>query len=234
MMKHLKSPILELHTVNLKLPIGNKSFIPILQDITFNIEPAEKIAICGPSGAGKSSLLLLLAGLQQASSGSIIFDGEDISRFTENKAALFRRQRLAIVFQSFRLVPTMTALENTMLPLELAGTKNAETTAKKYLEAVGLQHRLEHFPTQLSGGEQQRVAIARALAAQPKVLLADEPTGNLDQETGSLITDLLFSMQKEYGFALVLVTHDLALAQRCGRILTVTDGKIASDTKTDT
>ena len=181
----------------------------------------------GRSGSGKTSLLLLLAGLERATSGSILIAGSSVERMSEDELALFRRETVGIVFQNFHLVPTMSALENVAVPLEFAGRKDAFTQARDALTSVGLSHRLEHFPAQLSGGEQQRVALARAFVMRPKLLLADEPTGNLDQENGEHVTQLMFDLHARYGTTLLLVTHDPAIASRCDRIVRLSDGTIA-------
>lgn len=200
--------------------------LTILDDISFSIDRSEALAIVGASGSGKSTLLGLLAGLDTPTSGRVVLDGADLNTLDEDGRALLRGARVGFVFQSFYLLPNLTALENVMLPLELAGHKQARATALAELKAVGLSHRTEHYPNQLSGGEQQRVAIARAFAARPPLLFADEPTGNLDSRTGSRIADLLFSLKREYGTTLVLVTHDTSLTQHCTRILMLDNGRL--------
>ncbi len=202
--------------------------VNILRGVTVTLGRNEAIGLVGPSGSGKTSLLMLLAGLEQASSGSIVFDSHEIARLSEDALARWRRDAIGIVFQSFHLIPTMTALENVALPLELAGRRETIRTAAAALDDVGLSHRLTHLPGQLSGGEQQRVALARAFVAEPRLLLADEPTGNLDQETGRAVMDLLFRRRAETGASLLLVTHDGALAARCDRIVHIADGRIAT------
>ena len=187
--------------------------------------PGERLAIMGPSGAGKTTLLMLMAGLERATSGTVRVAGHDLSVLGEDALAAFRRDNVGIVFQGFHLVPAMTALENAALSLEFAGRADAFDRAREALDAVGLGHRLEHFPAELSGGEQQRVALARALAPKPRLLLADEPTGNLDGETGGKVMDLLFSLSG--GMTVVLVTHDAGLAGRCGRVAHLRDGRMA-------
>lgn len=201
----------------------------ILHDINLSIQQGESLAIVGPSGSGKSTLLGLLAGLDVPSKGSIFLNGTDITSLDEDARAELRSEKLGFVFQSFQLLPTFTAIENVMLPLELAERADARTEAKRILQRVGLDKRLNHYPTQLSGGEQQRVAIARAFAAQPELLMADEPTGNLDSQTGQSIIDLMFEINKERGTTLVMVTHDHALADRCDRILSLHDGQLRKD-----
>lgn len=201
----------------------------ILHDINLRIRSGESVAIVGPSGSGKSTLLGLLAGLDLPTQGKITLNGIEITSLSEDERAGLRSEKLGFVFQSFQLLPTFTALENVMLPLELVERADARLVAKQVLERVGLDKRLHHYPTQLSGGEQQRVAIARAFAAQPDLLLADEPTGNLDSQTGQSIIDLLFELNKERGTTLVMVTHDLALANRCNRILHLHDGQFEKD-----
>lgn len=198
----------------------------ILSDISLTIHRGESLAIVGPSGSGKSTLLGLLAGLDIPSEGHVYLGGVDITRLNEDERAVIRREKLGFVFQSFQLLSTFTALENVMLPLELVGNARCHDIARGILQRVGLDKRLNHYPSQLSGGEQQRVAIARAFAIQPALLFADEPTGNLDQHTGQHIIELMFELNKEHGTTLVLVTHDHALANRCDRILTLRDGHL--------
>jgi putative ABC transport system ATP-binding protein len=203
--------------------------VDILRGIDFAAAPGEAIGIVGPSGSGKTTLLLVIGGLERATSGRVIVNGLDLAPMSEDELTAFRRDNVGIVFQSFHLIPTMTALENVAIPLELKGSAGAFSLAREKLAAVGLSNRLEHYPGELSGGEQQRVAIARALATGARIVLADEPTGNLDQETGSGIIDLLFDLRRTHGTTLVLVTHDQALARRCGRIVEIRDGRIAGD-----
>ena len=191
-----------------------------------NVSTGESLALVGPSGSGKSSLLMLLGGLERASSGSVRVAGTELSDLNEDQLAFLRRDQMGIVFQSFHLIPTMSALENVATPLELAGVIDAFKKARSALDSVGLTHRAGHFPGQLSGGEQQRVALARAVVAQPKILLADEPTGNLDGINGIAIMDLLFSLRDQFGSTLILVTHDPVLANRCNRIIRLHDGEI--------
>ena len=201
--------------------------VNILRGIDLDIGAGEAIGIVGPSGSGKTSLLMVLAGLEHATSGSVRLGEIELTRLDENQLARLRRDRIGIVFQSFHLIPTMTALENVAVPLELANNPNAMAIATAALNAVGLGHRLTHFPGQLSGGEQQRVALARAFAPKPKLLLADEPTGNLDQATGEVVMDLLFEMQSQQNTTLLLITHDPRLAARCARIIRIADGRVA-------
>jgi putative ABC transport system ATP-binding protein len=201
--------------------------VNILRGIDLDIAAGETISILGPSGSGKTSLLMLLAGLERASAGEIIVAGEDLAPMDEDARARFRLANLGIVFQAFHLIPSMTAAQNVAVPLELAGRAGAAATAAAALKRVGLGHRLTHRPSQLSGGEQQRVALARAFAPMPRLLLADEPTGNLDIETGKLVMDLLFELCATSGATLLLITHDPAVAARCGRIVTLRDGIIA-------
>lgn len=203
--------------------------VRILRGIDLDIGAGETVAILGPSGSGKSTLLSIVGGLEAVTSGTLSFRGRDLTGLNEDRLALFRRDHVSIVFQSFHLLPTMTALENVAAPLELAGRTDPFGRATRELEAVGLAERAGHYPSQLSGGEQQRVAVARALAADPEVILADEPTGNLDGETGGRIVDLLFLANSERNTTLLLVTHDEKLARRCGRILRLKDGVIASE-----
>lgn len=201
----------------------------ILKGINLEIKAGETIAVVGCSGSGKSTLLGLLAGLDIPSRGSIRLDGRDITRMSEDQRAQLRAELVGFVFQSFQLLPSLTALENVMLPAELSGVAGARVLAEKYLQRVGLDHRLTHYPRQLSGGEQQRVAIARAFASQPRILFADEPTGNLDTATGTQVIDLLFDLNREEGATLVLVTHEQRLAERCQRIVTLEAGRLVAD-----
>jgi putative ABC transport system ATP-binding protein len=200
--------------------------VNILRGIDLNIGDGEVIGIVGPSGSGKTSLLMVLAGLEQATAGSVRFGEIELTRLDEDALARLRRDAIGIVFQAFYLIPTMTALENVAIPLELAGDARAMGKAESWLRAVGLGHRLGHLPGQLSGGEQQRVALARAFAPEPRLLLADEPTGNLDSETGEAVMGLLFEMRARVKSTLVLITHDAALAARCGRIVHMADGRV--------
>ena len=217
------------------LTLGNAAAtVHVLKKIDLKLSEGEAIGIVGPSGSGKSTLLMVLAGLERLDSGSITIDGARLDHMSEDQLAEFRGKNIGIVFQSFHLIANMTALENVAVPLELAGEKSAFEIAKRELTAVGLGERLNHYPGQLSGGEQQRVAIARALAPSPKLLIADEPTGNLDGETGQQIADLLFAKQQERGTTLVLVTHDPSLAARCSRQIHVRSGQIERDSHADT
>jgi putative ABC transport system ATP-binding protein len=202
--------------------------VNILAGLDFSVQAGEAVGIVGPSGSGKTSLLMVLAGLERATGGTVTVAGHRLDQLGEEALARFRRDNVGIVFQSFHLIPTMTALENVALPLELAGRPDAATRARDCLTSVGLGHRLTHLPGQLSGGEQQRVALARAFAPSPRLLLADEPTGNLDLATGRIVMDLLFDMQMRLGTTLLLITHDPALAARCGRQVHIADGRIAS------
>jgi len=204
------------------------SVLTILHDVSFSVSAGEAVAIVGASGSGKSTLLGLLAGLDTPTSGSVTISGEDLFALDEDGRAALRARLVGFVFQSFNLLPAMTALENVMLPLELAGESGAAAAARALLDRVGLGARLGHYPKQLSGGEQQRVAIARAFATRPALLLADEPTGNLDAATGAGIIDLMFELNRERGTTLVLVTHDLELSQRCGRALRLVAGELQS------
>lgn len=200
--------------------------LTILRDISFCVAPGEAVAIIGMSGSGKSTLLGLMAGLDTPTSGRITIDSHDLFALNEDGRAALRARMLGFVFQSFQLLPSMTALENVMLPLELAGVSRARALASEMLERVGLAQRLGHYPKQLSGGEQQRVAIARAFVAQPALLLADEPTGNLDAATGAQVIDLMFELNRERGTTLLLVTHDVSLSQRCDRVLRLAGGAL--------
>ena len=218
----------ELQDVELSL-MGNAGIVDILQGINLIAETSETIGLTGPSGSGKSSLLMLIGGLERATGGKISALGRDLSALNEDQLAKFRRDHVGVVFQSFHLIPTMTAIENVATPLELAGSDVAFERAEEELRAVGLGARLEHYPSQLSGGEQQRVALARASAPKPDILLADEPTGNLDTTTGETIIEILFDLRKRNGSTLVLVTHSIELASRCDRIVKLLDGNVESD-----
>ncbi len=214
----------------LRLTVSSRAgTVNILRGIDLDLERGEAVAVVGPSGSGKTSLLMVLAGLEQPSAGSIVIDGVDLGGLDEDGRARLRRGRIGIVFQSFHLIGSMTALENVEIPLELAGHRDAADCAAESLRAVGLGHRLTHRPGQMSGGEQQRVALARAFAARPALLLADEPTGNLDRATGASVMDLLFELQARAGTTLLLITHDPALAARCGRAIHIADGIIVPD-----
>ncbi len=221
----MDQPILTLDRVCLSLT-GNAGRMDILHDITLSVAPGERLGLTGPSGSGKSSLLMLMGGLERATSGEIRVAGQALGPMSEDALARFRRDRLSVVFQSFHLIPTMTALENVATPLELAGHKDAFARAGQALGDVGLAERGGHYPAELSGGEQQRVALARAMAPRPALLLADEPTGNLDSATGARIIDLLFDLSARHGTTLVLVTHDAKLAARCARVAYLVDGRL--------
>ncbi|HXQ52073.1 MAG TPA: ABC transporter ATP-binding protein [Stellaceae bacterium] len=203
--------------------------VNVLRGVSLTIEAGESVGLVGPSGSGKSTLMMVLGGLERPSAGRVVIAGADLGALGEDALARFRRDTIGIVFQSFHLLPTMTALENVAIPLELAGRGDAFAQARSVLDAIGLGARVLHYPSQLSGGEQQRVAIARAFVARPKLLLADEPTGNLDGATGRIVMDLLFRLRAERGTALLLITHDHELARRCGRIVGLADGRIAGD-----
>ncbi|MCS0504857.1 ABC transporter ATP-binding protein [Ancylobacter mangrovi] len=221
-------PAIRLDQVELSLGSG-AARVHILKGVSLNIGQGEAVGLIGPSGSGKSSLLMVLAGLEQADSGSVTVAGEELTRLDEDALARFRGRHVGIVFQAFHLIPTMTAMENVAVPLELAGRADAFERAAAELTAVGLGHRLDHYPAQLSGGEQQRVAVARALAPEPRILVADEPTGNLDEATGRQIMDLLFAAQARRGATLVIVTHDPALANRCDRTVRLRSGEIVPE-----
>ncbi|MEM0922007.1 MAG: ATP-binding cassette domain-containing protein [Pseudomonadota bacterium] len=218
--------LLEDVALNLPSPAGD---VDILRGISLEIHARETVGIVGPSGSGKSSLLMVMAGLERATGGSVRVLGEDLTLMGEDALARLRRDRMGVVFQSFHLIPTMTAIENVATPLELGGQPHAFDRAADLLEEVGLGHRHTHYPAQLSGGEQQRVALARALAPRPALLLADEPTGNLDAKTGAQISELMFRLAAEYQATMVLVTHEVSLAASCGRVVTISDGAIADD-----
>lgn len=217
--------ILTLKDVTLSLD-GNAGLVDILHGISLDVEQSSSLALVGPSGSGKSSLLMLMGGLERASSGLITALEQNLTLMNEDALARFRRTTMGVVFQSFHLIPTMTALENVATPLELAGDKDAFAKAEAELETVGLIHRAAHYPSQMSGGEQQRVALARAMVVRPKILLADEPTGNLDEANSIAIMDLLFELQARDGSTLVLVTHSNALASRCDTIVRLRDGRV--------
>ncbi len=218
--------IIELEDVQLSLGDG-AARVDVLRGISLSVSAGEAVGLVGPSGSGKSTLLMVLAGLERPDRGRVVLDGADLTGLGEDALARVRGRRIGIVFQSFHLVPTMTALENVALPLELAGREGAFERARAELETVGLGARLHHYPAQLSGGEQQRVAIARALAPDPAIVVADEPTGNLDETTGRGVADLLFTLKRERGMTLVLVTHDPSLAARCDRTVGLRAGRIA-------
>ena len=227
----MTSPPPAIAAQNLTLTLGSgQAAVEILRGIDLKVPQGQALALLGPSGSGKSSLMAVLSGLERASSGSLSVAGENFAAMDEDALARARRGRIGIVLQAFHLLPTMTALENVATPMELAGMADATSRAQAELEAVGLGHRLTHYPAQLSGGEQQRVAIARAIAPRPVLVFADEPTGNLDTATGHDIIDLLFDRRAETGATLVIVTHDAELAARCERVITLADGRIASDT----
>ena len=221
----MQDKAIALQDVDLSLGRG-AARVHILKGISLDVGRGEAVGLIGPSGSGKSTLLMTMAGLERPDSGKVIVDGMDLSGLDEDALARFRGRRIGIVFQSFHLVPTMTALENVALPLELAGASDAFERAEAELQAVGLRDRLHHYPAQLSGGEQQRVAIARAIVPNPAILVADEPTGNLDENTGGSIIDLLFALKRDRGATLVLVTHDLNLARLCDRMVRLRSGQV--------
>ncbi len=218
---------MELHHVHVTLPSQGRE-VSILQDITASLPARGSVAIVGPSGSGKTTLLMICAGLLRPNHGDVFLDGKNITHMNEDQLADVRRHDIGIVFQNFHLIPTMTAVENVAIPLELSGVKNAHAVAQESLSAVGLSHRFDHYPSQLSGGEQQRVAIARALSVKPRIILADEPTGNLDQETGQIVIDLLFDHVKKHDATLALITHDVDLAARCDHKIHVRDGRVVN------
>ena len=225
------APVIMLDQARLALSSA-EGMVEILRGISLSIEAGETVGVLGPSGAGKTSLLMIMAGLESLTGGSISLAENDITTMGEDALAALRRDQVGIVFQAFRLIPSMTALQNVAVPMELAGRRDADEKAATALEAVGLGHRKTHLPDQMSGGEQQRVAIARAIATRPRILLADEPTGNLDSGTSEKVIATLFEATKSAGAALVLVTHDADLAERCERVLTIEDGRIVGDRKT--
>ena len=220
--------ILDLQNVSKTYQSGSRK-LTVLDQVTFSIQAGETIAIVGPSGSGKTTLLGLCAGLDSSSTGSVVLNGESLEKLNEDQRAAVRSRDVGFIFQNFQLLPTLTALENVMVPLELKKRTNAKEKAMELLDKVGLKDRATHYPTQLSGGEQQRVSIARAFANAPKILFADEPTGNLDTETGTMIENLIFDLNKEQGTTLVLVTHDLELAAKTRRIVHIKGGKIQED-----
>lgn len=223
--KNSVPPMIRLDRLSMHYTLGT-SRIDILREVDLSIAAGERVAIAGPSGTGKTSLLLLLAGLERPTAGSVVFDGRALESLNRDQLADLRRDHMGIVFQSFHLVPSLSALDNAALPLEIAGRRDARERARAMLDRVGLGARLDHFPGQLSGGEQQRVAIARALAHEPKLVLADEPTGNLDDRTGSAIGELLLHLNAQARTTLVLVTHDMGFAARCDRVLRLSGGRL--------
>ena len=225
------APVIRLDKARLALSSA-EGMVEILRGISLSIEAGETVGVLGPSGAGTTSLLMIMAGRESLTGGSISLAENDITTMGEDALAALRRDQVGIVFQAFRLIPSMTALQNVAVPMELAGRRDADEMAATALEAVGLGHRKTHLPDQMSGGEQQRVAIARAIATRPRILLADEPTGNLDSGTSEKVIATLFEATKSAGAALVLVTHDADLAERCERVLTIEDGRIVGDRKT--
>jgi putative ABC transport system ATP-binding protein len=218
-------PLVRIRDLHLSVPSAAGP-VNILRGVALDIAKGEAVGLVGPSGSGKTSLLMVLAGLERATSGSVALDGREITGLNEDALARLRRETIGIVFQAFHLIPTMTALENVAVPLELAGLRDAGGRARAALESVGLSHRLTHLPGQLSGGEQQRVALARAFAPEPALLLADEPTGNLDHATGQAVIDLLFALRQRTGTTLLLITHDRDLASRCDRQVHLSDGRV--------
>jgi putative ABC transport system ATP-binding protein len=224
-------PVIALDDVSLTLTT-RAGPVEVLKHVSLSVGAGESAAIVGPSGSGKTSLLMVMAGLERASAGLVQVAGHELAGLSEDALALIRGANIGIVFQSFHLVPTMTALENVALPLEFAGRADAFDAARSLLDEVGLSHRIDHFPAQLSGGEQQRVAVARALSAGPQILLADEPTGNLDGKTGEHVIDLLFDLQRRRQATLVLVTHETSLASRCGRVVHMADGRVEPELAT--
>ncbi len=225
----LVSTILEIKNLNKTYNSGDKH-LTVLHDVNFALQAGDTCSIVGPSGSGKTTLLGLCAGLDRASSGSVILNGIRLDNLSEDERAQVRNQYVGFIFQNFQLIPTLTALENVMVPLELRGERNVQHQAMELLKRVGLAERFDHYPTQLSGGEQQRVSIARAFSNRPTILFADEPTGNLDEETGEKVEKLLFDLNRETGTTLVLVTHDLELAEKTQRIIRIKGGTIVSDT----
>lgn len=228
----LKSALISLSDVHLSLP-SEAGEVNILRGVSLGVARGQSVGIVGPSGSGKSTLMAVMTGLDLATSGKVDVAGADLNTLGEDGLALFRRDNTGIVLQAFRLIPTMTALENVAVPLELAGRKDAFQRAEEELNAVGLGHRLTHYPAQLSGGEQQRVALARAIAPSPALLFADEPTGNLDTTTGEQVIEIMFNLHAQRAMTLILITHDLNLAARCDRVIEMRDGKIVADGAAD-
>ena len=224
----IRAPMVLLNDVELKLD-SEAGSVNILKGINLEIASGETVSVVGPSGSGKTSMMMLIGGLERQTSGKVEVAGHDLASLDEDGLARFRRDNIGIVFQNFHLIPTMNAMENVAIPVELAGIDNAFDRARAALGSVGLDHRLTHYPGQLSGGEQQRVALARAIVAQPRLILADEPTGNLDGSTGESVIDLLFSLRADHGATLMLITHNPALAERCGRLIDLQDGLIGAD-----
>lgn len=226
----MDTSLLRLSDVHVELQ-SRAGMVHILRGVSLEVSRGESLSIVGPSGAGKSTMMMVIAGLERVTRGSIRLAGRELSKLGEDELARFRQENVGIVFQAFRLIPTMTALENAALPLELAGRRDAHAEAQAALESVGLGHRLDHYPDQLSGGEQQRVAMARAFVVKPPILLADEPTGNLDSSTGESVIELMFNLREQHGTALVLITHDHGLAARCDRIVEMNDGYLSEREK---
>ncbi|HEX4297727.1 MAG TPA: ABC transporter ATP-binding protein [Devosia sp.] len=230
----MSSPVIETDKTNLELMSG-KSLLHILKDVSFTVMGGEVTAVVGPSGSGKTSLLMVLGGLERATSGKVVVGGQDISTANEDQLAVFRRKTLGILFQNFHLIPSMSALENVSLALEIAergdSVRQVRERATAALEEVGLADRLTHLPSALSGGEQQRVGLARAMVTSPKLLLADEPTGNLDQDTGAMVIDLMFNLARQKGAAILLITHDRSLASKADRMLTMNHGQLTEVAK---
>jgi len=224
----MSAPDMVIRARDVRLVLGGAEPVEILRGIDLEVRAGESVALLGASGSGKSSLMAVLSGLERATGGQVLVNGQDFGTLDEDRLAVARRGRIGIVLQAFHLLPTMTARENVAVPMELAGLPDAQARAEAELAAVGLAHRLDHYPSQLSGGEQQRVAIARALAPAPSIVFADEPTGNLDGATGRRIIDLLFERQRASGASLVIITHDPALGQRCDRTLEMVDGRLVA------
>ena len=224
----IREPMVLLDGVELKLE-SEAGSVNILKGINLEIAAGDTVSLVGPSGSGKTSMMMLIGGLERQTGGRVVVAGHNLATLDEDGLARFRRDNVGIVFQNFHLIPTMNAMENVAIPIELAGLDNAFDRARAALASVGLDHRLSHYPGQLSGGEQQRVALARAIVAEPRLILADEPTGNLDGGTGDSVIDLLFSLRADHGATLLLITHNPTLAERCGRVIDLQDGLISSD-----
>jgi putative ABC transport system ATP-binding protein len=223
-------PFIEIKNINLSF-MSKAGTVNVLNDVNLDVMQGQAVALVGPSGSGKSSLLMLIGGLEQASSGQIFISSKEIGVLNQSAMTTFRRKMIGVIFQSFHLIPTMTALENVMIPLEIMGADNIADRSNAALGKVGLSQRTSHYPTELSGGEQQRVALARAIVTRPKIILADEPTGNLDKDSGDMVTEMLFDLKTEAGSTMIIVTHSTNLAQQCDRQISISNGQIKDDQK---
>jgi putative ABC transport system ATP-binding protein len=223
-------PFIEIKNINLSF-MSKAGTVNVLNDVNLDVMQGQAVALVGPSGSGKSSLLMLIGGLEQASSGQIFISSKEIGVLNQSAMTTFRRKMIGVIFQSFHLIPTMTALENVMIPLEIMGADNIADRSNAALGKVGLSQRTSHYPTELSGGEQQRVALARAIVTRPKIILADEPTGNLDKDSGDMVTEMLFDLKTEAGSTMIIITHSTNLAQQCDRQISISNGQIKDDQK---